>query len=173
MGRFITSSLTGPEVDVTYVIPHLERRTRISCILGTNNAGVGGVVMWENPFLSFEEKEIQAETLCGEWGYMSSSSPPFMVFLQSSFSRFLWKGLVHISWNTTERKGPSNVLKAAALFYQETNKNTAGKTGRKISHCLLSFSITSPFSVITVCLWTLTMSHFHPQHQQNKYPLIT
>lgn len=44
MGGFITSSLTGPEVDVT-CHPALERKTGISYRPGINNEGAGQVVM--------------------------------------------------------------------------------------------------------------------------------
>lgn len=44
MGGFITSSLTGPEVDVT-CHPALERKTQISCRPGINNEGARQVVM--------------------------------------------------------------------------------------------------------------------------------
>lgn len=83
----------------------------------------------------------------------SNSSPHSMFSLQRSFSGFLWKGLAHISQNATERR-PRRVLKAAALFYLEPNKITAGKTETEIPHCLLSFSIIPPFEIIMVCLWT-------------------
>lgn len=150
MGGFITGSLTGPEVDVT--CHHaLERKTWTSCSPGINNEGAGRVVMWEN-LVSWRERDASGECL---WGMRipSNSSPHFMFSLQRSFSRFLWKGLAHISRNSTERR-PRRVLKAAALFYLEPNKITAGKTETEIPHCLLSFSIIPPFEIIMVCLWT-------------------